>query len=821
MPTRRRWIGRRAPAAALLPGALAVGIACAPSPRAIVLGSAKGSGVLLITVEALSRDRLGCYGDRDAATPAIDALARDGVRFSNAFAQSPLTEPSLASIQTGHYPGSHGVRGGDARVLSDRALGLAEALGSAGYATAAVVEGTALGAARGLDRGFETFDEEPVRSPPPIDTRGDSDATGGPAGAPAARETTGRAVRWLSAPRTAPFFLWVHYAGPYGSGAAYDRGAAAVDREIGALLAAARAAVGSGPLTVLVSAHGAVSPRDSAPDDSRLSDAEIAIPLVLHHPRALGRGVRVDHLVESVDLVPTILDLLGVSSAPSNEGRSLLPILRGDAPPRDVIYAEWVGSEAAAGNRRAAIRSSRWKALFDARNVIAAVFDLDRDPAEEENVAPRRLDVVQKLTAALDGHAAVRAGVPETVRPDVDPETEAHLRALGYLGGDAGPSLAPIHPDTVVRFAASGRDRLPRTPYRLGAPRGARASPGIRFLVGGDGVRSPATGRENLPSRVTPLVLGPRTIGYLWRARSPDPDVTAPLSPSIHDDSSAEKPHELVYLDAKALRQGDEIRVPLTEGDRWAVIAPDPGAAPASLRVEVDGALSVDVRLFAARDADTWRLVDDDQILRGEGVVRLPLRAGSAQAAVLAHRGGGGVARVQIDAATRAEGWHVIADDDGEQDSYRAQLSGSGRELLKVLMLERDPAVLTAARVVYRVGHEPYYAKLGKFLGEGVAPDAAWATLIVTLNGAEVYEAPLPDAACFGWHTIPIPVEGLRAGRNEVRFSVGGGDWVYFAVDRDSRHGRSGIVVGGEVDMSTLRPNREEAGELMVRLKVR
>jgi hypothetical protein len=161
----------------------------------------------------------------------------------------------------------------------------------------------------------------------------------------------------------------------------------------------------------------------------------------------------------------------------------------------------------------------------------------------------------------------------------------------------------------------------------------------------------------------------------------------------------------------------------------------------------------------------------------------------------------------------------VIADDDGEQDSYRAQLSGSGRELLKILMLDRDPTVLTAARVVYRVGHDPYHAKLKKFLGEGAG--AEWSTLLVTLNGDRVYEAPLPDAACFGWHAIPVPVERLRRGANEVRFSVRGGDYVYFAVDRDHRAGRSGIVVGGEVDMSTLRPNQRETGELMVRLKVR
>lgn len=216
--------------------------------------------VLLVTIDTLRADRLGCYGYAGAATPVLDALAARGVRFATAIAHVPLTTPSHASILTGLTPLRHGVRDNGDFVLPDRIPTLAEAFHDAGYRTAAFVSGFPLDRRFGLARGFDTYDDHL----PHGEDRRRSAYVERPAD-----QTTAAVRSWLEGGTPSPWFLWVHYFDPHSpyepppdfaarfAGRPYDGEVAFVDAQIGVLLALLEAK-GLAPRTrVLVTAdHG-------------------------------------------------------------------------------------------------------------------------------------------------------------------------------------------------------------------------------------------------------------------------------------------------------------------------------------------------------------------------------------------------------------------------------------------------------------------------------------------------------------------------------------------------------------------------------------
>ena len=164
--------------------------------------------VLLVTVDTLRADRLGCYGDTRARTPRIDALAAAGTLFERAFTPVPITLPAHASLFTGLIPPAHGVRGNGAFALAKGVATLAEAFAGDGRATAAFVGGFPLARRFGLDRGFGHYD----------------DRMGKPSGVHyefaerRADAVVDAAISWL-AQQPGDVFVWVHLFDPH---APYD-----------------------------------------------------------------------------------------------------------------------------------------------------------------------------------------------------------------------------------------------------------------------------------------------------------------------------------------------------------------------------------------------------------------------------------------------------------------------------------------------------------------------------------------------------------------------------------------------------------------------
>ena len=337
--------------------------------------------VLLISIDTLRADRLGSYGFGRDTSPAIDALAADGVLFERAISGASSTAPSHASIFTSGYTREHTIGHGNGSTRIEGGVTLAEAFRQAGYRTAAFVGNVVLNRRIGFDRGFELYDDELPSAEvnrPEIFER-------------VARQTTERTLEWLKQRRESPFLLWVHYQDPHGPytppdefarrfrpeprsderalpvrddlrgdggipsyqaldgmrfpsfyEARYAAEIAYTDHWIGRLLEAVDAAsTGTGVIVVLTADHGEslgeegryfVHGTSTTPDQAH-------VPLILRAP-GLETARRAE-IVHHVDILPTLLELAGIAVPTGASGVALGPVLRGEAPmPDRAVYCD-------------------------------------------------------------------------------------------------------------------------------------------------------------------------------------------------------------------------------------------------------------------------------------------------------------------------------------------------------------------------------------------------------------------------------------------------------------------------------------------------
>jgi len=468
MSTRRRlWIG---PGAAIIAAIGAVlyfrgGAAQAdlhPIPQ---------QNILLITIDTLRADALGSYGGA-AATPALDRLAAEGVRFDFAHAHAVLTLTSHASILTGQLPFQHGLRDNSGYRLPPEARTAATLLKHAGYATAAFVGAFPLHSRFGLTNGFDVYDdrfgetraptefvmpERPASAVVPLaQTWIAARARAGGAG------EAGRAGGENSAQ---PWFAWVHLFDPHAPyrppppfdtqyrRRLYDGEVAATDAALAPLLDQVRAS-GQSTLVVVTGDHGeALGDHGEETHGLFAYESTLRVPLIVAE---VGGQVRLkpdaprDTLTQSgasgfsrtsgevshasarhVDIVPTILEAVGQPVPADLPGRSLL---------------------AAAERRESSARPSYFEAMSSMLNrgwaplsgvivdrekyislPIAERYDFAVDAAETTNVAGREPERDRTLAEVLRGFGAALPGA----RARENPQAAARLRSLGYVGGTA------------------------------------------------------------------------------------------------------------------------------------------------------------------------------------------------------------------------------------------------------------------------------------------------------------------------------------------------------------------------------------------------
>ncbi|MEE9607727.1 MAG: sulfatase-like hydrolase/transferase, partial [Myxococcota bacterium] len=420
--------------------AAALSLACG-SPEAVE--SLHGWNVLLVTLDTTRWDHLGCYGDEAARTPALDGLARRGVLFENAVAQAPITLPSHASIMTGKYPPAHGVRGNARYALPARHRTLAEILAEHGYQTAAVVGSFVLDRRYGLAQGFARYEDDREA----MQQRTGSGDAARP-GSDVSRAALDLAARF---DRAAPYFLWVHYFDPHAPYAPPREVAASFDStETGryrAEIAAMDAAIGElldgleardlldRTLVVVVGDHGEgiAGPHAERSHGLFLYADTMRIPLIWSAPGGLAEGRRVERLARQVDVLPTLLDLLGLDPAAGIDGASLRGSLEGvaEAPdPGVVSYGEsLLGWDSYGWAPVYQVRTAEWKFI---EAPTPELYRLAVDPREATNVADEFPNVVEQLRGELRRVREAQGGsalVPGLVQG----EDVERLEALGYV----------------------------------------------------------------------------------------------------------------------------------------------------------------------------------------------------------------------------------------------------------------------------------------------------------------------------------------------------------------------------------------------------
>jgi len=434
----------RARAAAVLVGASALrrGVALALLVTAAANCSSPATApvdrVILVTIDTLRADRVGCYGDARARTPVMDTLAARGVRFEVAISPAPLTLPSHASLMTALDPPRHSVRHNSTHRLPDGVPTVAAALHDAGFATAAFVGSVVLAQRYGLARGFDVYDDVRMERA--------SSQTAGYAERPANR-VVDAVEPWLA---TAPprFFLWVHFYDPHAawtppsgfeSAFANDpyRGEIAfADFELGRLLESVRARFGEkGTFVAVTSDHGeSLGEHGEKHHSYTLYDATQRVPLILSGA-GLPQGLVVHAPVRLVDVPPTLLVAAGLPAWPDADGRPLQPVVSGaETQPRDA-YVETLATHFDYGwSGLQGLRSDRYKYIRAPRPEL---YDLSHDPGERENLAAKLPDVARELDAELSQRLSKPTRAAEAVT--LDAKERALLGALGYVAPEATP----------------------------------------------------------------------------------------------------------------------------------------------------------------------------------------------------------------------------------------------------------------------------------------------------------------------------------------------------------------------------------------------
>jgi arylsulfatase A-like enzyme/Tfp pilus assembly protein PilF len=385
--------------------------------------------VLLVSIDTLRYDYLGCYGNRAVKTPHIDALAARGALFENAVAHAVVTLPSHASILTGLYPTGHGIHDNAGYRLEESQRTLAEIFSENGYETAAFVAAFPLDSRFGLTQGFGLYDDR-YRSQRIVNEMAMPERRGD--------MVVAAASAWLESRGETPWFLFVHlydphfpYEAPEEHGRLYPTDPYAgevsfVDEQVGLLLASLEVRNRLDDTIVLLTAdHGeGLGEHEERTHGIFAYEATIRVPLLLAAP-SIGGGTRVRARARHVDVAPTLVELAGLEAKTAFDGRSL-------ASRSEESLDSYFESLSTHLNRDwAPLRGIYSGDLKYIELPVPELYDIARDPLEMKNLCPDPR--CTKLAALVDEGALVHE------RGAIDSETAEELKSLGYLAESGTP----------------------------------------------------------------------------------------------------------------------------------------------------------------------------------------------------------------------------------------------------------------------------------------------------------------------------------------------------------------------------------------------
>jgi choline-sulfatase len=396
--------------------------------------------LVVVTLDTTRADRIGAYGARDVETPAIDHLADEGVLFEQAVSAAPLTLPAHSSIFTGKFPPEHGVRDNGGFFLGPDQTTLAELLKARGYRTGGFVAAYVLAAKWGINQGFETYFDDFDLSQTRVLSLS---AIQRPA-----NEVLDKALPWIEQAGNQPFFAWIHLYDPHSpyrppepfasryKAHPYNGEIAFADSQIARLVSTLRSRnLYDRTVIVVMGDHGeSLGEHGEGSHGFFVYNSVTNVPFVIRAPFSHTTHRRVADPVRSVDVLPTVLDLLGLPAATGISGVSLVPLMTGAKTELGLdAYSEAMYPLHHYGwSDLHALRSGRYKVIDAPRPEL---YDVDRDPNETTNLfADRRAlgdRMIGQLRTIESGFTKTAAAMPAA---DVDPEARERLAALGYVG---------------------------------------------------------------------------------------------------------------------------------------------------------------------------------------------------------------------------------------------------------------------------------------------------------------------------------------------------------------------------------------------------
>ncbi|MEQ8768614.1 MAG: sulfatase-like hydrolase/transferase [Planctomycetota bacterium] len=409
--------------------------------------------VLLISIDTLRADHLGTYGDASARTPSLDALAKEGVTFLDAQAPVPLTLPSHTTLMTGLDPYLHGVHDNGLFVVPPSAQTLAESLRAEDYWTGAVIGSYPLIRRFGIDQGFEVYD----------DRLAVSGTMSGEIVERPANEVTDRTIALLkrAADSGKAFFLWAHYFDPHfpyeapakhtqGADSPYAAEVSFTDAQVGRLLDELDAlGLEENTLVVITADHGeSLGQHQELTHGTFAYSATLHVPWLMRMPGKLPAGKRVESLVRTQDIAPTILDLLELPPLRAAGGQSVRPLWSGKSDDR-VAYCETFAPEYSYGwSKIIGLRTGTHRFLL---SPDPELYDVRADPGEQQDICeqhPERVAALQRQLEKIREISARDALSHQSTQPDYQA-----LAALGYTSRprEVAPWIDPSLPSPKER----------------------------------------------------------------------------------------------------------------------------------------------------------------------------------------------------------------------------------------------------------------------------------------------------------------------------------------------------------------------------------
>jgi len=444
--------------------------------------------VVLVSIDSLRADHVGCYGYARDTTPFLDRLAKEGVVFDTVVSSSSWTTPAHAALFTGLPDRVHGCFD-ETRWLDGSRETVAEAFKRAGYRTVGFFSGPPLHPNFGFAQGFDTYHDCTTYSKESLAfLRGEAthEAIGNkPNTVVTNPEVLGAVRQWLEQARDDPFFMFIHlwdvhydyvppepydrlfdpdYRGPCTGRdvlrvdrrpgdwsdrdvehlkALYDGEIRWTDDTLRKIIDAVSRRFGTENTVIVVTSDHGEAFYEHGVHGHRMTlyGEEIRIPLIIRYPPSVPRNARVSAMVSLLDVAPTLLELAGVKGLPDATGRSRVPLMRGASPPEPVEPAICELIDNKKKLHLFALRFPEWKAILDLETSSSRVFDLRRDPGEQHPlgeadypVAAAEIPRLYRRTCTRLLELSRRLTVPtERDTPPISAFTEAQLRALGYL----------------------------------------------------------------------------------------------------------------------------------------------------------------------------------------------------------------------------------------------------------------------------------------------------------------------------------------------------------------------------------------------------